>query len=96
VIKAIAYATIAVFLGLVMTLIPAWVFLAGTSRSYSGFAAELSSGRIPLLTPDEDSDNEIVTPQWLGITGASFVVASVIYVLFRRETLNPFARVSSH
>ncbi|MGB9134649.1 MAG: hypothetical protein WCC63_03565 [Candidatus Bathyarchaeia archaeon] len=93
-IKALAYVTIALVLGVAMTLLPTWLFLAKTDQPYASYAARLSSGRIPLLDQEGDSHGEPIMPQWLGIAGASFVVASVVYILFKRETLDPFARDS--
>jgi hypothetical protein len=91
-IRVLAYVTIAVVLGLALVLIPTWLFLAKTYESSSSYAGKISTSRIPILDYQEEDRGEPFVPQWLGITGASLVVASVIYVFLKHVTLNTPAK----
>jgi hypothetical protein len=83
--KAGVYTTIAVVLGLAMTLIPSWFFLSGAANDYKG-AVQLASDRLPLLESPEENHVVLVSHKDVGILGGSFLVALTVYGIFRART----------
>lgn len=82
--KRVVYVAIAVILGLVIILLPTWVFFAKTVEP--GKAEFLrSKGAIPFLDYPEKNHVETVSPKEFGVFGISLVAASIVYFLFRRE-----------
>jgi hypothetical protein len=86
-IKALVYSTLAVILGVAMTLLPTWLFLITTDQPSFSYVEKLSSGRIPLLSL-EDEISEPFAPQWPGIVWGGLITALAIYVLVKRRGLN--------
>ncbi len=83
--KAVMYVAIAVILGLVMTLVPTWLFIA-TIRGTTNIESYFAASRIPMVDYPEENHVESVSSRELGILSGSFVVASIVYFLFRRKT----------
>lgn len=86
--KALAYITIAIILGLAMTLIPTSLFLVQADQ-YGKLAEAFASAenwRIPLLGDSERNHTAHVSSTEVEILGISFFVALAIYVLFKRKT----------
>lgn len=87
-IKALAYAALAVVLGVAVILLPTWLLLAKVDPSSFSYAEEFSSGRIPLLSSENGID-EPVMPQWPGVVAAGLLAASITFVLVKRRGSNP-------
>lgn len=88
--KAIAYVVTAIILGLVMTLVPTWLFLVkeGQQEKLEEVFAHFSSEglRPPFLDYSEQNHVEAISHREVEILGVSFVVASIVYILFKRKT----------
>lgn len=85
--KALLYVVIAIALGLVMTLIPTYLFLVKADQ-YGKIIPRFASIEdfVPPLLDSEQNHVETVSPREMEILGISFVVASIVYVLFKRRT----------
>jgi hypothetical protein len=83
--KAAVYTTLAVVLGLAMTLIPSWLFLSGAANDYKG-AVQLASDSLPLLESREENHVALVSHKDLGVLGASFLFALTVYGIYRART----------
>ena len=82
--KHVVYVAIAVILGLVIILLPTWVFFATTAeRGQAVFVR--SEGVIPFLDYAEENHVQTVSPKEFGLFGVSLVAASIVYFLFRRK-----------
>jgi len=88
--KTIAYIVTAIILGLVMTLVPTWLFLvkADQQEKLAEVLAHFSRRdlRPPFLGYSEQNHVETVSPREVEILGVSFIVASIVYILFKRKT----------
>ncbi|MFQ6068097.1 MAG: hypothetical protein ACE5KD_00985 [Candidatus Bathyarchaeia archaeon] len=82
--KALAYITAAIVLGLVMTLIPTWFFVVKANRDEK-LGARTSAWKLPLLDYSEQNRIETVSSRDVEILSISFIVASIVYVLFKRR-----------
>jgi hypothetical protein len=82
--KPVVYVAVAIILGLAMTLLPTWFFIVNTYGTTS--MANLSADRIPFVSYPQENQVESVSSRELAILSISFVVASVVYFLFRRRT----------
>ena len=84
--KALGYAVIAVILGLVLTLVPAYLFIANASDQ--GWSPEQRSFtlKFPLIGQSDSNHIEKVSAKELEVLGVGFVVASAVYILFKRRT----------
>jgi hypothetical protein len=85
--KALGYVAVAVILGLSLILVPTYLFLvkAGDQGFFSGQGS--LAARLPLIGQSEYSDHvEKVSATDLEVLGVSFVIASVVYILFKRKT----------
>jgi hypothetical protein len=87
-IKALAYATLAVVLGIAVILVPTWLLLVKVDPSSFGYAEKFSSGRIPLLSPENGIDEPIM-PQWPGVVAAGLLAASIAFALVKRRGSYP-------
>lgn len=82
--KTLAYVVIAIILGLAMTLTPTWLFFAKADQR-----GERREGWWSVQTlPDYSGQNhvETVSSKEVEVLGISFVVASIVYFLFKRKT----------
>ncbi len=82
--KTLLYIAIAIVLGLLMTLIPTWLFLVEADEQ--GKLTETFGRRLPFLGPSERNHVEPISTRDVETLGISFIIASIIYVLFRRKT----------
>ncbi|UCE96151.1 MAG: hypothetical protein JSV51_00645 [Candidatus Bathyarchaeota archaeon] len=88
--KALAYSFIAIILGLLMTLIPTFFFLAnadqyGNLAEVLGRFSNAENLRLPLLDYPEQVHQETVSIKEVNIFGISFVISLIIYVLYKRR-----------
>lgn len=88
--RTLLYVIIAITLGLAMTLVPTSLFLVKADQyeklteAFAGLTGA-ENLRLPLLDYSENHV-ETVSPREVEILGVSFVVALIVYVLFKRET----------
>ena len=90
--KAVAV-VIGIALGLVSILAPTWILVEATQLGripgiLSGFSWP-EDLRLPLIDYSDRNHVERVTAREVKVLGISFVVASVMYVLFRRKVPRP-------
>jgi hypothetical protein len=85
--KALGYVVVAVILGLALILVPTYLFLVQAS-DLGSFSGRGSFGaKLPLIGQSEYSNHvEKVSAKELEVLGVSFVIASVVYILFKRKT----------
>lgn len=85
--KALGYVVVAVVLGLALILVPTYLFLVQASDQVP-FSGQGSFGaRFPLIERSEYANHvEKVSAKELEVLGTSFVIASVVYILFKRKT----------
>lgn len=85
--KALLYVVIAIALGLAMTLIPTSLFLVKADQ-YGKIIPRFAriEDFVPPLLDSEQNHVETVSPREVEVLGISFVVASIVYVLFKRKT----------
>ncbi|MDH5634959.1 MAG: hypothetical protein OEY30_03930 [Candidatus Bathyarchaeota archaeon] len=85
--KALGYVVVAVVLGLALIIVPTYLFLVQASDQGSFSGQDSFSARFPLIERSEYSNHvEKVSAKELEVLGVSFVIASVVYVLFKRKT----------
>jgi hypothetical protein len=85
--KALWYVVVAVILGLALILVPTYLFLVKAVDQGSSSGQRSLAARLPLIGQSEYSDHvEKVSAKELEVLGVSFVVASVVYILFKRRT----------
>lgn len=83
--KVVIYAVIAISLGVVMILLPTWLFIQGIAQPKISFAlSRLTSVQPPLIEHQERGYSDAISQRDWGILGISFIVASIVYILFRR------------
>jgi len=85
--KALGYVVVAVFLGLALTLIPTYFFLVQASDQVPSFGQNSFGAKLPLIERSEYANHvEKVSAKELEVLGISFVIASGVYILFKRKT----------
>ena len=89
--KAAVYVATAIILGLVTTLLPTCLFLVNADQQEKlaeAFARSLSGKdfRLPLLDYSEQNHVGAISAREVEILSISFVVASIVYILFKRKT----------
>ena len=84
--KALGYAVFAVILGLALTLVPTYLFLVNASDQ--GWSSEEHSFavRLPLIGQSDSNHVEKISAKELEVLAMGFVVASAVYMLFKRRT----------
>ncbi|MFP3984846.1 MAG: hypothetical protein ACLFU9_02620 [Candidatus Bathyarchaeia archaeon] len=98
--KTSIYVISAVLLGLTTVLLPTWLFLVRGNREVELAEAfervKAQDWRPPLLSLSEQNDVKTVSPKEMEIFGFSFIIALIVYILFKRKTgrqdyiLSPF------
>lgn len=85
--KALVYVAIAIILGLATVLIPTSFFLVKADQYGRIVLLFSSTGKSipPLLEYSEENHVGITSSKELEILGIGFVVASIVYVLFKRK-----------
>jgi len=84
--KALRYIAVAVTLGLALILVPTYLYLVQASGQHSFSSPDLSAARLPLIGQSEHVNHvERVSARELEVLGMSFVIASVVYLLFKRK-----------
>jgi hypothetical protein len=78
--KALGYVVVAVILGLALILVPTYLFLVQAS-DLGYFSGQGSFGQ-----SEYSNHVEKVSARELEVLGVSFVIASVVYILFKRKT----------
>jgi len=87
--RALVYVITAVVLGLAMTLVPTWLFLASADQhgkpGIRGASLQFRSEDLipPLLK--EQNNNGSVSSKEVEVLGISFIVASIVYIAFKRK-----------
>jgi hypothetical protein len=85
--RGLLYIVIAIVLGLAMTLVPTSLFLVNADRYRKAMPCFAGiEDFVPPLLDLEQNHVETVSPREVEILGVSFVVASIVYVLFKRKT----------
>ena len=85
--RALGHVVIAVVLGLALILVPTYLFLVQASDQGSFSGQDLLAAKLPLIERSEYSNHvEKVSAKELEVLGVSFVIASVVYILFKRKT----------
>ena len=85
--KALGYVVVAVVLGLALILVPTYLFLVQASDQVPSFGQGSFGARFPLIERSEYANHvEKVSAKELEVLGTSFVIASVVYILFKRKT----------
>jgi len=84
--RALIYVVIAITLGLAMTLVPTSIFLVNADR-YGKAIPRFASIEdfVPPLLDSEQNHVGTVSSREVEVLGFSFVVALIVYVLFKRE-----------
>ncbi len=84
--KAIGYTAIAITLGLAIILVPTWFFihLDQQGQFMNLYVTERSA--TPPWLYSQDNNIQPISPVDMEILGISFVVASIVYILFKRKT----------
>ncbi|UCB61135.1 MAG: hypothetical protein JSW72_03525 [Candidatus Bathyarchaeota archaeon] len=86
--RVLVYVATAIVLGLVITLVPTWIFIGGAD--VLGQAADhqyslRDANALPFLETTAGNHVDLVSFEELGILGFSVLMASVVYVVSKRR-----------
>ena len=86
--KAMPYMVLALFLGLLLILVPTWFFLVKADEQ--GTHTMVFTRQLPLIDYAERNHIETLSFKEVEVLGISFVIALVVFVLFKRRSSNDY------
>jgi len=84
--RSLIYFSTAIVLGLVMMLVPTWFFVGADEYGKAAYSVR-DANSLPFFESTEHNHIETVSSDEVGILALSFVIASMIYFIFKRKTL---------
>ena len=87
--KAMPYIVLALFLGLLLILVPTWFFLVKADEQ--GTHTMVFTRQLPLIDYAERNHIETLSFKEVEVLGISFVIALVVFVLFKRRSSNDYS-----
>ncbi len=81
--RVLVYVATAIVLGLVITLVPTWIFIGGADADHQYSLRDANA--LPFLETTAGNHVDLVSFEELGILGFSVLTASVVYVVSKRR-----------